>query len=355
MKGDTMSGEVQSGFTIWELFAILVVVVVLVIIFLPAMGSPRINTNGNESRANLRTLTMGAANYAGDSDEEIFYFKWTKESQYISLRSISDNLADPNQSSLASRGAQAENILMRATGRIKGGGAIQNSWMMNVSHRYSHLVLLDYLTDRQPEPIMASPFDKNLINWQENPLGYLDADSDVPYGKGMPSEAGYDTDPMWLEDSVKQLWAFGSSYQVVPHAWLDDVDPQYTPSAESPHHLVKGESEEPLGGRRMTEVKFPSQKVFMYEEFDRFSDPKGIYAAYPEAKVNLAFFDGSVRQEETSDARSAYDEKNPTRVWEQRYVPLDTFPVPMGGLGELKKWDLRFRWTKGGLSGIDYN
>ncbi len=226
--------------------------------------------------------------------------------------------------------------------------------MINLSVRYSHLVLLDYLTDRQPEPIAASPYDKNLIKWQEHPLGYLDADSDVPYGKGMPKEAGYDTDPMWLDSSVKQLWAFGSSYQVVPHAWLDDADPQYTPSAESPHHLVKGESEQTVGGRRMSEVAHPSAKVFMYEEFDRFSDPDGIYAAYPTAKINMAFFDGSVRQEVVGDANSAFDAERPDAVWEQRYVPLDTFPVPMGGLGELKKLDLRFRWTKGGLGGVDF-
>ncbi len=153
---------------------------------------------------------------------------------------------------------------------------------------------------------------------------------------------------------MKQLWAFGSSYQVVPHAWLDDVDPQYTPSAESPHHLVKGESENTVGKRNMTEVKYPSQKVFMYEEFDRFTSKKGIYAAYPDAMINMAFFDGSVRQMKVGDANSAYDEADPDAVWEQSYVPLDTFPHPLGGLGDRTKLDLRFRWTKGGLSGIDY-
>jgi len=347
-----MSGEVQRGFTIWELFAILVVVVVLVIIFLPAMGSPRINTNGNGSRANLRTLTMGAANYAGDHADLIYTYTYTHNS--MGLIDMTGRGMTEEEKSIVKPVFQAMNILQRATGRIKGNGAIMPAPAALLYQRYSHLVLLDYLTDRQPEPIVASPYDKDLISWQENPIGYLDADSDVPYGKGMPKKAGYDTDPMWVQTAVKQLWAFGSSYQVVPHAWVDDVDPQYSPSADSPHHMVKGDSEEPLGGRKMSEVKFPSQKVFMYEEFDRFSDPKGIYAAYPEAMINMAFFDGSVRQEMVEDANSAYDDENPTRVWEQRYVPLDTFPVPMGGLGELKKWDLRFRWTKGGLGGVDF-
>tara|TARA_R110000868_G_scaffold241497_3_gene496837 strand:- start:593413 stop:594465 length:1053 start_codon:yes stop_codon:yes gene_type:complete len=350
MKGDAMGGEVRRGFTVYELFAVIGVCILMIVIVLPLMSQPTCtNSRSVVAQANLRSLNTGATNFAADHDDQLFALSWTRRVDRTS-RGLTEEELFTNPV-----GYEAQNILQRATGRISGNSAFATAPEMLLRTRYSHLVLLDYLTDRQPEPIAASPFDKNLINWQENPLGYLDAESDVPYGKGMPKEAGYDMDSMWVEDSVKQLWAFGSSYQVVAHAWVDDVDPQYTPSAESPHHMVKGESEEPLGGRKMSEVKFPSQKVFMYEEFDRFSDPKGIYAAYPEAKVNLAFFDGSVRQEETSDARSAYDKENRTRVWEQRYVPLDTFPVPMGGLGELKKWDLRFRWTKGGLSGIDYN
>lgn len=352
MKGDAMSGEVRRGFTIYELLAVFVVVVLLIGIFMPAIGRKGCSVNV-VAQANLRSLNTGAANYAGDVDGRIFHFGWEKGQTYIGFeRAGQINVPETNEESFA---FQVQNILMRGTGRIKGESRIEVPKSINVSHRYSHLVLLDYLTDRQPEPIAASPTDKNLNEWQEHPLWYLGKDSDVPYGKGMPKEAGYDTDPMWLDHSVKQLWAFGSSYQVVPHAWVDDVDPQYTPSAESPHHLVMGESEKTVGKRNMTEVKYPSQKVFMYEEFDRFTSKKGIYAAYPDAMINMAFFDGSVRQMKVGDAHSAFDEGNPDGVWEQSYVPLDTFPHPLGGLGDRTKLDLRFRWTKGGLSGIDYD
>ena len=53
----------------------------------------------------------------------------------------------------------------------------------------------------------------------------------------------------------------------------------------------------------------------MFEEFDRFSDPDGLYFAYPEAKANLAFFDGSVRQEETADANPGWNPNKPDEVW----------------------------------------
>lgn len=217
---------------------------------------------------------------------------------------------------------------------------------------------MDYLTDRQPEPIAASPFDKNLIDWQENPLAYLDKKNPFPYGSGFPTKAGYDMDPAWTDPAVMQLWPFGSSYQVVPNAWLNDEDPQYTPSPNSPHHMIPSANTDestPLGGRKFTEVTHPSAKVFMYEEFDRFTDSKNpLYASAPNARINLAFFDGSVRQEVVSDANSAQDPSNPSRIWQQPYLPLDTFPKPIGGLEDTTPLDLRFRWTKDGLAGIDY-
>ena len=35
-------------------------------------------------------------------------------------------------------------------------------------------------------------------------------------------------------------------------------------------------------------------------------------------------------------------------------VPLDRFPVPVGGLGDQTLVSQRFRWTYGGLKGINY-
>lgn len=344
----------RRGFTIYELVALLFLIC-LVGAFLIGLLAPIRHSGhaqGVVAQANLRSLNTGASNYAGDHDDLIFSYSYTHNSMGL-MDLTGRGMTDIEKNAILAD-AQARNILQRSTGRTRGDGAILEAPSALLYQRYSHLVLLDWLTDRQPEQIMASPFDRNLINWQENPLGYLDAESDFPYANGMPKKDGYDIDPLWEQESVKQLWAFGSSYQVVPHAWLDDENPQYTPSADSPHHMVKGDSDEPLGGRKMTEVAHPSGKVFMYEEFDRFTDPDGLFASDPKARINMAFFDGSVRGEIVGDANSAFDPDNPDEVWEQRYLPLDTFPLPKGGLGDEAKLDLRFRWTKGGLGGIDY-
>lgn len=357
----------RHAFTLIDLILTAVLIAIFSILFLfmfmPALGIYPGHRRGSgsanaHSQSNLRSLTTGAMNYAGDHNDRIFSYTWNAGQEYITLYSGRPKAIPDSRSAAA---LQAENILQRATGRIgsedtKHYGPRITPPVKQLMHlRYSHIVLLDYLTDRQPEPIAASPFDKNLYDWQENPLAYLDKENPFPYGSGFPTEAGYDMDPTWTDPAVMQLWPFGSSYQVVPHAWLNDTDPQYTPSPNSPHHMIlQAEEDTPLGGRKMTEVAHPSAKVFMYEEFDYQTESTPLYASDPNAKMTLAFFDGSVRQERIKAANSAQDQSDPTRIWQQPYLPLDTFPIPRAGLGDTTPLDLRFRWTKGGLAGVDF-
>ena len=214
-------------------------------------------------------------------------------------------------------------------------------------------MLLDFLTDVQPEPIAASPFDRNLITWQENPLEY-GSGSGIPYADGTPE--GYD-DNGWGETPFRQRWPFASTYQMVPAAWNTDGiagSPTWIPTSNTPH-LFTGGNGIPLGRRKFTQVAHPSGKVMMFEEFDRFSDSAGLYFAYPESKCNLAFFDGSVRNEQTADANPGWNPAEPDQpVWTQTYVPLDTFPEPKGGLNDPTEYCQRYRWTRFGLQGIDF-
>ncbi|MBO6513819.1 MAG: hypothetical protein JJ974_07650 [Phycisphaerales bacterium] len=343
----------RRALTILEIILLICTVALLVGIFVPATCGGSRSAPNVVAQANLRSLNTGAANYASDSDDRIFSFTWELGSDYLTRHS---GRVKPILNSQEAAAEQTLNILEQSTDRVVGDSRISLPKAQLLHLRYSHLVLMHYLTDRQPEPIAASPFDKNLIDWQENPLAYLQPNNPFPYGSGFPTKAGYDMDPSWTDPAVMQLWPFGSSYQVVPHAWVNDEDPQYTPAPNTPHHMIlQAEEDTPLGGRKMAEVAFPSAKVFMYEEFDRFTDAKNpLYASDPNARINLAFFDGSVRQELVSDANSAQDPDQPHAVWQQTYLPLDTFPVPQAGLGDSTPLDLRFRWTKDGLAGVDY-
>ncbi len=353
----------RRGFTVWELAALVgavgVIAVFVVVMFMPLCGGGR-DARDVVSRAHMHSLALGAANYAELNDDLIFSFTWPHAGH--GRADVPSGLKEMPFDPLGGSAAQLQHILQRGTGRVRSApGGFESAihplprsviW----AQRWSHVVMLDTFTDVQPEPIAASPYDKDLQHWQEDPLSYLRPGSGVPYAEGMPGEPGWEVSPVWGDEAVRAMWAFGSSYQVVPQAWLDDEDPVYVPRAESPHGMrLVGEADAPLGGRRMSEVAFPSRKVFMYEEFDRVNRfPDAMWVGYDDAVVNLAFFDGSVRQERVGDARSARDEGDADRVWKQRYVPLDGFPEPLGGLGEEGALDLRFRWTVGGLKGWDF-
>ncbi|MFK7759780.1 MAG: type II secretion system protein [Phycisphaerales bacterium] len=348
-------GITQSkAFTLIELLVVIAIIALLIGILLPALGQARRSAQNVVAQANARSLNTGAANYAGDSDDAIFSFTWREGGTYINLFRGNQRTATSDTEAAA---WQAQDILQRATGRITGQGRVLAPTGRLMHRRYSHLVLLDYLTDRQPEPIAASPFDKNLIDWQSDPLGYTEPGNSFPYGNGQPDQAGYDTDADWAQNKIKALWGFASTYQMVPAAWNTDGingTNTYAPIDSTPHLFTPIDGAPQLGRRRMTQVAHPSAKVMLFEEFDRFSDPAGLYFAYPEAKANLAFFDGSVRQESSQDSNPGWNPSAPNAPWLQTYVPLDTFPLPKGGLGDQTAYCQRYRWTRNGLQGIDF-
>ncbi|MFG0244559.1 MAG: type II secretion system protein [Phycisphaerales bacterium JB052] len=345
----------SRGFTLIELLVVIAIIALLVGILLPALSQATASAKNIRSQANLRSLNAGAANYAADNAGRIFSYTWRANETYVLP---SGQIRTPTTDQEAASD-QHQEILMRVTGRISGLTKIRNFRDRLPHRRYSHLVLLDFLTDVQPEPIAASPLDRNQILWQENPLEY-GAGSGVPYADGIPE--GYDDDPDWTQIAVRQRWPFASSYQMVPAAWTSDGlpgQPTFAPVEDTPNLFrptgVQGmDRQVPLGKRKFSHVAHPSGKVMMFEEFDRFTNKNGLYFAYPEAKCNLAFFDGSVRSELTSDANPGWSPEFPDQNWLQRYVPIDTFPLPKSGLGETTEYCQRYRWTRLGLRGIDY-
>ncbi len=345
-----------------ELLVGLVVVTTLTLTILPAMATVRDQSQNEMSRANLMAFGQGRDQYALDHKDRIFSYTWRAEETYIMPDGRTKTFND-DQSAAAYQNGE---ILMRRTGRIRGQYKIQ-SFDARIPHRrYSHLILLDYLSDSseafQTNRLGIDPADENQLVWHERPLQYNESGSGFPYMNGIPS--GYDDDTNWPTNPVRQRWPFASSYQVIPHAWQGDGNEGvYRPTTDSPHLFTGGDGII-LGRRYTSEVAFPAQKVHMHEEFD-YEQSRYPYFAYDHARPEKLMFDGSINSRPSGEANDSvspddYDLNNPQDpkfypVWTQRYVPLDAFPIPLGGFDDDTELNMRYRWTLFGLQGVDYD
>ncbi len=336
--------------TLLELCTVIAVLVLLGLVIVPMLGAARLQMRGTSSAQKLMMIGQGGMMYAQDNANRLFSYTWRAGESYM-LPTGQVRIANDDQGAAAN---QNQEILMRRTGRIDGAFKIQNASARLPQRRFAHLVLMDYLDAPFPSDMFIDPSDTNQQVWSANPLEY-GSGSGVPYADGY--QPGYDDDPNWASNPVRQRWAFGSSYQVVPDAWQSDRPGQrYIPVADTPHlFFLSGFPFDGFlsNGRKITDVLHNANKVWMYEEFDR-DRAQPLYFGYDEAQSEKLMFDGSVNNWASGIAAPSVVPEEGIFHWRQTYVPLDTFPVPVGGLGDSTLVSQRYRWTYGGLAGINY-
>lgn len=338
--------------TLIDLCACVAVVSALSVTILPALAAVRDDSQNELSKANLMEMGKARDQYAMDHKDRIFSYTWLAGEVYTMPDGRFIELSD-NQDAAAYQNTE---ILMRRTGRISGIHKIRTARGRLPHRRFSHLVLLDYMVGTNEEfnetTVAIDPADEQQLTWHERPLEYTTG-SGVPYSGN--NAFGYDDDTNWYGIENKMRWPFASSYQVVPYAWQGDGPTDiYVPVADTPHlYLLNGQSVS-LGRRFTSEVAFPSKKVHMHEEFD-YEQSRYPYFAYDHAMPEKLMFDGSINSRLSGEANDSVNPADPDPVWRQRYVPLDTFPIPLGGFGDDTELNMRYRWTDGGLQGVDYD
>lgn len=340
----------RSGFSLGECTILVVVVGLLITILMPMLGASRMRMRAQTSAEKLMTIGQAGMMYANDNQGRLFSYSWRAGENYT----MPDGRVRSYSSDVDAAAGQNVEILMRRTGRVNGQFKILNNFGRLPHRRFTHLVLMDYMNQPFGNDLFIDPNDGKQQVWKDNPLNYGPGSS-VPYADGHPNQPGYDDDPNWATSSVAQRWAFGSSYQVVPDAWQSDGGTRYIPVEETPHLFQRtGFGELNLSeGRRLRSVLHNANKVWMYEEFDR-DRTQHLYFGYDHAKVEKLMFDGSVNNWESGRAAPSVVIERGYMPWEQRYVPLDKFPAPVGGLGDPTQISQRWRWTFGGISGVNY-
>lgn len=327
-----MSGP--RGIALAEILVALAIVGVLAAAALVVGERARRLSGLGESMANLRQLHTGHATFGNDRGDLVATFTWQPgptPSQFPDLL----NASDPFEAGAF----QALDIMRRLTGSTIAQMPRIFNWAPHIS--YSHLVIAEHMGWPLPAPWLVSPEHGTLQEWRRT-------------GQG-PNPG----------DSTSYRWVYSSSYELPLAFQTNDAGRSGSPSVytivqSSTHNsfqLFPGGTNQSgvVGHRRYTEVRYPSQKAMMYETAARYTGPRVVWFGFAEARVPILFADGSVSVRRTGDANASFVPSAPTNAATTTVVyspaPWEP-PLPTGLSASV---DGKYRWTRSGLRGRDFD
>lgn len=327
----------RRAFSLVELLVVIAVVAVLVSVLLPALGQARRAARATVCKSNLKQLGTAAATYSIDFKGLIFSFSWT----YLQTPSQYPDLVVPPGQRVFDTEANARQAtdIIRRRSPCEPDFVKPQPWIPAVD--YSHLVLLDYMAVELPVPIAACPEDRPLLLWQRDIPAFNRGD----FGVMQPSFEGF-------EGRVMRAKPYSSSYETTPASYDHSIAGGRVSQAAGGHYYYGTNSNTHIGGNRIDQVAFPSIKVHMHDTHQRHR-ARPLFFAHPAVVQPVLHFDAAVVDRRTQDAGEGWQPNFPARgPTIITYRPYRYEPPTSNG-AESEDFAGRYRWTRGGLLGVD--
>jgi len=331
------------GFTLIELLVVISVIAVLVGLLLPALGAARSEARTVLCTSNMRQFGVSNASYASQHKGLMATFSWQGMERNPSPYRDLTRIRYPFDYMAA--GGELVSMLrqFRPTGLVENATTLVNRIVPY--ERYSHVVMAVSDGSPFPDEMSVCPEDADRLALRETPIEearHIPELIEVIASTYSLAPAAWDL----LQSARITEWdrgrmSQGSSQSGEPPQGyrLVTVDPRQRPEARQNN----------LGQARMSTVAFPALKVHYYDFFDRHTPPDSgrTFRVYAEesARPPLLFFDGSVQRRASANANPGW---SPVHPW---HTPSK---LSFRDNGSSLEVPVRYRWTRGGLRGIDF-
>ncbi|MFI4872182.1 MAG: type II secretion system protein [Phycisphaerales bacterium JB061] len=352
----------SRGFTLIELLVVIAIIALLISILLPALGSARKRARVLIDLNNLRQHGVASASYGAENNSRAFTFSWkpgqVPQTTNTDLARACANLGGGTGYTQAAVLQQLDIV----TRRFSDSRLPPEPSTAPANHTpyilYNHLVINDHIGEQLPSEMVVSPSDKARNHWQKNMDEYLDDPRNNVY---RPPSSQTNFRDLWR-------WAFSSSYQIGTSHFSPDVGNNRAgdrwPSTAQRVGSSQNEYQMPqdpnvLGRRKLEDVAYPSNKVLMYDAYDRTSFQEDQYFAFETSQVPVLFYDGHSDSKKTADSNYGVWPNNPGFGADRpdepaatyQYTPIPWWDPPGAPAGRVPLYYDQTRW---GLQGIDF-
>lgn len=338
--------KVRRGFTLVELLLVLGVMAMLTSLLLPALGSARRSARLCKDLGNLSQIGRGVAAYGADWRDGLMGYSWTTGRAGGAAADVRA-LAGAGNNLSAARAQMIDILRARAPGLENF--PVAGDYAPHLL--YWHLPGIEYLSARLPEPAVVCPEDRTRLAWAADPEGMRD-------GRVTPRPADW---TFGLGPHAR--WSFASSYEMTAAGWDRPQDaeagrgagPWAERRAFNESHFrftlyYKAES-----ARRLTEAAFPSGKALLYDAHQRHWGRREAYVGAAGAHVTVLAMDGAAALRGNGAANPGWHPREPASRSPHVYAYRPAAWEPPAGRAEGEEPVVGyFRWTRGGLKGIDF-